>query len=274
MNFSQRLAEATSRRGRLCVGIDPHVSLLEAWGLPTNADGIARFTAICVEAFAEVAVVKPQIAFYEPYGARGFSILQDAIKELRSQGVLVIADAKRGDIGSTMAGYARAWLGHGAPLESDAVTVSPYLGVGALQPAFDVAEENGKGVYVLAATSNPEAIALQGARFGGETSVAQHVVDSLAEINASSHAETVGGNLGIVLGATVANPPSISSLHGPILLPGVGAQGATMRDIDRLCGADNPLALPSVSRGILKHGPSVHALKQVIADFVDDSVSR
>lgn len=269
MNFSQRLAQATSSRGRLCVGIDPHVSLLEAWGLPTNADGIARFTEICVEAFADVAVVKPQIAFYEPYGARGFAIVEQAIAQLRANGVLVIADAKRGDIGSTMAGYARAWLNEGSPLESDAVTVSPYLGVGALEPAFDLAEDADKGVFVLAATSNPEAVALQGAQLDDGTRIAQHVVDEIAARNAQKHACAVGGNVGIVLGATVENPPEIGALHGPILLPGVGAQGATMKDVDRLCGKGNPLALPSVSRGVLSAGPSISGLKKAIAELLD-----
>ena len=143
------------------MGIDPHPHLLEAWGLTVDVDGLRTFTMTCVEAFADTAaMVKPQVAFFERFGSRGFAVLEDALAALREQGCLSLADAKRGDIGSTMAGYADAWLGESSPLRADAVTVSPYLGVGALNPVFDLAEATGRGVFVLAATSNPEAVAL------------------------------------------------------------------------------------------------------------------
>ena len=141
-SFGERLVAAGAERGRLCVGIDPHPHLLEAWGLSVDVDGLRTFTLRCVEAFGETAaVVKPQVAFFERFGSRGFAVLEEALAGLREQGCLSLADAKRGDIGSTMAGYAQAWLGEDSPLRSDAVTVSPYLGVGALSPVFDLAEE-------------------------------------------------------------------------------------------------------------------------------------
>ncbi|ETZ89849.1 orotidine 5'-phosphate decarboxylase [Mycobacteroides abscessus MAB_030201_1075] len=117
------------------MGIDPHPELLRAWGFDADAAGLARFSDICVEAFADVAIVKPQVAFFESHGAAGYSVLERAIAGLRDAGVLVLADAKRGDIGSTMAAYAQAWLGD-SPLSSDAVTASPYLGFGSLSPCW------------------------------------------------------------------------------------------------------------------------------------------
>ena len=110
-SFGARLAAAITARGPLCVGIDPHPELLQAWGLPVTADGLARFCDICVQAFAGFAVVKPQVAFFEAYGSAGFTVLERTTAALRGAGVLVLADAKRGDIGSTMAAYAQAWVG-------------------------------------------------------------------------------------------------------------------------------------------------------------------
>lgn len=156
MTFGARLRAAVASRGPVCVGIDPHPELLRAWGFDADAAGLARFSDICVEAFADVAIVKPQVAFFESHGAAGYSVLERAIAGLRDAGVLVLADAKRGDIGSTMAAYAQAWLGD-SPLSSDAVTASPYLGFGSLSPLLDLAREGDRGVFVLAATSNPEA---------------------------------------------------------------------------------------------------------------------
>ncbi|EFD53152.1 orotidine 5-phosphate decarboxylase pyrF, partial [Mycobacterium tuberculosis 02_1987] len=157
--FGLRLAEAKARRGPLCLGIDPHPELLRGWDLATTADGLAAFCDICVRAFADFAVVKPQVAFFESYGAAGFAVLERTIAELRAADVLVLADAKRGDIGATMSAYATAWVGD-SPLAADAVTASPYLGFGSLRPLLEVAAAHGRGVFVLAATSNPEGAAV------------------------------------------------------------------------------------------------------------------
>src|SRR5690606_26132854 len=155
--FGERLHQATATLGSLCVGIDPHESLLTSWNLPADAGGAREFGLRVVEAAAgRVAVVKPQVAFYERYGSAGFAALETVMAAARHAGLIVLADAKRGDIGTTMDAYAQAWLAPGAPLEADAVTVSPYLGVGALRSTFERARDAGKGVFVLAATSNPE----------------------------------------------------------------------------------------------------------------------
>ncbi|HEX2285783.1 MAG TPA: orotidine-5'-phosphate decarboxylase, partial [Mycobacterium sp.] len=219
--FGRRLADAVSERGPLCPGIDPHPQLLRAWDLAADADGLSRFCDICVTAFADFAVVKPQVAFFEMYGAAGYAVLERTISALREAGVLVLADAKRGDIGSTMAAYAQAWAGD-SPLAADAVTASPYLGFGSLQPLLDIAQTHGRGVFVLAATSNPEGATVQRADAGGR-SVAQSIVDAASAVNRDTLPEP--GSIGVVVGATLSDPPDVSALGGPVLLPGVGAQG-------------------------------------------------
>src|SRR6201997_758194 len=212
--FGARLAEAKARRGPLCLGIDPHPDLLRAWDLPITADGVAAFCDICVEAFSGFAVVKPQVAFFETYGSAGFAVLERTIAALRSVGVLVLADAKRGDIGSTMAAYAAAGAGD-SPLAADAVTASPYLGFGSLCPLLDTAAAHDRGVFVLAATSNPEGAEVQQASAEGRT-VAQSIVDAAAAVNSSALPEP--GSIGVVVGATARYVPDLSALGGPVLV--------------------------------------------------------
>ncbi|GAB3020454.1 orotidine-5'-phosphate decarboxylase [Mycobacterium bourgelatii] len=255
--FGARLLDARARRGPLCLGIDPHPELLQAWGLPTTADGLAAFCDICVQAYAGFAAVKPQVAFFEAYGAAGFAVLERTIAALRADGVLVIADAKRGDIGSTMAAYAAAWAGD-SPLAADAVTASPYLGFGSLRPLLEVAAAHDRGVFVLAATSNPEGSTVQRARNDGRT-VAQLIVDEVGAANTKTTSEP--GSLGVVVGATVEQPPDLSALGGPVLIPGVGVQGGRPEALAGLGGAASEWLLPAVSREVLCAGPAVSALR-------------
>ena len=256
--FGVRLAEAKSRRGPLCLGIDPHPELLRAWDLPATADGLAAFCDICVEAFSGFAVVKPQVAFFEAYGAAGFTVLERTIAALRSAGVLVLADAKRGDIGSTMAAYAAAWAGD-SPLAADAVTASPYLGFGSLRPLLEAAVAHDRGVFVLAATSNPEGATVQRAAFDGRT-VAQLIVDQAAVVNRTANPGEPGF-VGVVVGATAFEAPDLSALGGPVLVPGVGVQGGRPEELGGLGGAAPGQLLPAVSRGVLRAGPGVAELR-------------
>ncbi|MEO3760427.1 orotidine-5'-phosphate decarboxylase [Mycobacterium sp. B14F4] len=267
-SFGLRLADAVARRGPLCLGIDPHPELMRAWGLGADADGLRRFCDICVTGFAEFAVVKPQVAFFEAYGAAGYSVLEHVIVALRDAGVLVLADAKRGDIGSTMAAYAHAWAGD-SPLATDAVTASPFLGFGSLQPLIDTALSHGRGVFVLAATSNPEGAGVQGADAGGRT-VAQSIVDAAAETNRSALPEP--GSVGVVVGATLSDPPDVSALNGAVLTPGVGAQGGRPDALRGFGGAAPGRVLPAVSREVLRAGPAVAALRAA-AEKMRDAVA-
>lgn len=267
--FGEKLQVAGEWHGRLCVGIDPHKSLLESWGFENNVEGLAAFSAICVDAFAgHVALVKPQVAFYEAFGSEGFAVLESTMMALRSAGTLVVADAKRGDIGSTMAGYAEAWLTPGSPLEADAVTLSPYLGFESLRPALDIAQKFGKGVFVLAATSNPEAGTVQSCRTEQGITVSQQIVDACAQENRAY--QPAVGSVGVVVGATLATPPDLRKLHGPVLLPGVGAQGATAEDVKQITKDLVGLSFPSVSRGILSVGPEVSTLKKAVDNVVKE----
>ncbi len=181
-------------RGRLCVGIDPHASLLAAWGLDDDVAGLDRFAMTVVDALGEhAAVLKPQSAFFERFGSRGTAVLERATARAREAGALVLTDAKRGDIGSTMAAYAATYLDPASPLFTDAVTVSPYLGFESLRPALDMARAAGAGVFVLALTSNPEGAQVQRASGADGRSVAQTVLDAIAAENARDAAALAGG---------------------------------------------------------------------------------
>ncbi|MGP4110973.1 orotidine-5'-phosphate decarboxylase [Streptomyces sp. 4N509B] len=264
--FGARLHRATRSRGPLCVGIDPHPGLLAAWGLPDDVGGLERFTRTTVEALAGVtAVLKPQSAFFERHGSRGVAVLERAIAEARSEGALVLLDVKRGDIGSTMTAYAAAYLEDGSPLRVDAVTLSPYLGFASLRPALDLARARGAGVFVLARTSNPEGAEVQTARTAEGPVVARRVLAHLAAENADA---APLGSFGAVVGATLdGGDPALGdalAINGPLLAPGLGAQGATAEDLPRVFGAALPAVLPSVSRGILRHGPSAAALRDAV----------
>lgn len=261
--FGARLLAAVAERGPLCVGIDPHPALLRAWGLPDDVRGLAAFAEACVAVLGpRVAVLKPQVALFEAHGSAGLAVLERTIAAASAAGALVLADAKRGDIGSTMAAYARAWLSDGSPLAADAVTLSPYLGVGSLEPALELAEATGRGVFVLAATSNAEGAQVQGARGADGRSVAQAVVDAVAARNAGADPL---GSVGVVVGATLARGPELAALHGPVLLPGVGTQGGTAADVARLVGPLRAGVLPTVSREVLAAGPDPAALLAAVA---------
>jgi len=268
--FGELLEAAGQARGRLCVGIDPHPYLLEKWGLEPTADGLRTFSMRCVEAFSDTAaLVKPQVAFFERFGSQGFAVLEDVLASLREVGCLTVADAKRGDIGSTMEGYGDAWLGETSPLRADSVTLSPYLGVGALGAAIATAQENNRGVFVLAATSNPEARAIQAVPAGTADSIAQAVIDECAAFNASAREAGVAGSVGVVVGATVDNPPGLDSLNGPVLLPGVGAQGAGPAQVHSIVSACPQLGFANVSRAVLQRGPQVDDLRKAVIDTAD-----
>ncbi|SDJ88095.1 orotidine-5'-phosphate decarboxylase [Streptomyces indicus] len=268
-SFGSRLRRAMDERGPLCVGIDPHASLLSAWGLNDDLAGLETFTRTTVEALAEtVAVVKPQAAFFERFGSRGVAVLEKAVEELRSAGTLVVMDAKRGDIGSTMAAYAEAFLRKDSPLFSDALTVSPYLGYGSLKPAVDLARENGAGLFVLALTSNPEGSEVQHAVRADGRTIGATMLAHLAEENAGA---APMGSFGAVVGATLGDLSSYDlDINGPLLAPGIGAQGATPADLPSVFGSAVRNVVPNVSRGVLRHGPSVAALRSSAAQFADE----
>jgi orotidine-5'-phosphate decarboxylase len=263
MSFGARLRAAMDAYGPACIGIDPHASLLAEWNLPDSVEGLETFAGACVEAFAgHVAVVKPQSAFFERFGSRGVAVLERTIQDLRHTGTLVLLDVKRGDIGSTAAAYAEAYLDEDSPMCADGVTVSPYLGFGSLDPFFETAERNDGGVFVLALTSNPEGPEVQHA-ISGDKTVAGRILTELAERNKG---KVPMGSLGAVVGTTTAPTAKEDlAINGPILAPGFGAQGGTVEDVVRLFGKVSDLVLPSTSRGVLAAGPDIDALRDSAA---------
>lgn len=269
VDFGTRLDAAFAQFGHLCVGIDPHPYLFDRWGFDDSPRTLREFSLRVLDAcVGRIGIIKPQVAFYERWGSAGYAALEDLISGARSAGVLVIADAKRGDIGSTMQAYAHSWLSAGSPLESDAITVSPYLGLGALDETMDIARANAKGVFVLAATSNPEAVGVQ-------TSVVTRGDDSGLElartmvyrVNSMNQRSglTTGG---VVIGATVSledyriEPQQLAGL--PVLAPGFGFQGAEPRDARRLFGELTQRLIVTETRSILESGP----------DAIVETVSR
>ncbi|WPR54594.1 orotidine-5'-phosphate decarboxylase [Streptomyces sp. S399] len=263
------MRRAMDTYGPLCVGIDPHPSLLADWGLGDDVAGLTAFTRASVDALAgRVASVKPQSAFFERFGSRGLAVLEGAVAELRAAGTLVIMDAKRGDIGSTMTAYAQTYLSPDAPLFSDALTVSPYLGYGSLAPAVELARRNGGGLFVLALTSNAEGAEVQHAvRPDGRTVGAT----MLAHLARDNEGATPMGSFGAVVGATLGDLSSYDlRIGGPLLAPGIGAQGATAADLPKVFGPAASLVVPNVSRGVLRHGPDVAALRGAAERFADE----
>lgn len=251
MTYATRLAQATADRGRLCVGIDPMPSVLDAWGLPRDVSGLEACARGIAEALGgRVAVFKPQSAFFEAYGSAGVAVLERLLRDIRDSGALSLLDVKRGDIGSSMAGYAAAHLGDGAPLWADAITVSPYLGVGALRPAIDAAVAGRQGLYVLARTSNPEGAPVQLARSADGRSVAQTVADAVAELNPSADFA-----VGLVTGGTHESlGVDLSGFNGSLLVPGIGAQGGTIESLPSIFGPATSHVLPTASREVIGHG--------------------
>lgn len=266
--FGERLHIALASRGPLCVGIDPHSALLNRWGLPDTVEGLKRFCGAAVEALADrIAVLKPQSAFFERFGSAGIAVLESTIRQSRNAGALVILDAKRGDIGSTAQAYAQAYLDPRSPLFADALTVNPYLGFGSMDPLLDEAEAHRGGLFVLALTSNPEGGEVQHARRSDGKTVAQHMIDEVGRHNREA---SPLGSVGVVVGATVTGErPDLTGLNGPVLVPGLGAQGGVPDDLKAILGGLNGAVLPSYSREVLSHGPSVTGLREAANRALD-----
>ena len=261
--FGVRLQAAMAQRGPLCVGIDPHPALLAARGLPDTPAGLERFALSAVEAVSpHVAAVKPQSAFFERHGSAGIAVLERTLAAVRATGTPVVLDVKRGDIGSTATAYAQAYLDPASSLAADAVTVSPFLGFGSLQPFLDAARSHDGGLFVLALTSNPEGQQVQGAIRDGRT-VAGTVLAAVAAYNAAGNAglNAVPGSVGCVVGATLGSTTEDLDVGGPLLVPGLGAQGGTPQGLRTLFAGVLDRVLAATSRDVLAAGPDGSALR-------------
>jgi orotidine-5'-phosphate decarboxylase len=267
-SFGVRVAEAVQRTGPLCAGIDPSADLLRAWGLTDDAGGLRAFCQICVEAFGgTIPMVKPQIAFFERHGSAGLAVVEQLLIDSAAAGLIVVIDAKRGDIDTTSAAYADAWLGSESSLAADAVTVHPYLGLGALAPFITLAGRTGRGVIVVTRSSNPEGRSLQEAITASGVSVEESLLAEIAAWNESN--EIPAGTVGAVIGATLPKSTfPLSQLGGVILALGVGAQGAGPTDVaERFAGCPPGSVLASASRSILSEGPDPSNLRKAAAEL-------
>jgi orotidine-5'-phosphate decarboxylase len=268
-SFLQRVVARVEKLGPLCAGLDPSHDVLSAWELPDTAEGVRRLCAACMEAFADVvAVVKPQVAFFERHGSAGIEVLEDVLAEAREAGVPVIADAKRCDIANTCKAYADAWLSPQSPLRADAMTAVAFMGLGALEPMIALAERTGRAVLVVARSSNPEGAAVQSARTADGSTLSDHLLREMAERNQRSPAAP----LGAVVGATAeASSFPLRELGGVLLAPGLGTQGGSPGDVGRLFeGCPPGTVLPNVSRSLLAAGPHRDALRAAAASLRDD----
>ncbi|NUW37193.1 orotidine-5'-phosphate decarboxylase [Nonomuraea sp. SMC257] len=254
--FGTRLRARLDKYGPLCVGIDPSPALLHAWGLDDSPAGLERLSRTVADAVGDVAaVVKPQPAFFERWGSRGFAVLESVLADLRQAGPLVVLDARRGDTGPVMAAYAEAYLDQGSPLAADAVTLSPYFGFGALEGAITSAVANDAGVFVLARADGPE---------GFRDPFAARV---LAGVEAANAGRAPLGPVGVVAGGVPASavpdrlgPDLLDRLDGPVLVPGVGPRGLSPADLARLFPSVRHAVVPAVSGAVLADPTRVREL--------------
>lgn len=267
-SFGSKLSKAFNEHGQLCVGIDPHEALLSDWGLEFSAEGVDYFANKVVDAAAgRVGIIKPQVSFFERFGSAGFEILERVTNRAHEAGLLVIADAKRGDIGSTMEAYLDAWLGRRAPFYADTLTVSPFLGLEATTSLLANYLERGRGVIALVATSNPEGASIQ-LNSRDEVSISSQIWTKVSELNGVlAGPGDEFGPIGAVIGATLdlkrfGLELAQDGVKTPILAPGFGAQGAELADIRAIFGSASAQVIASVSRSVLAGG--AHGLESSI----------
>lgn len=228
-DFAARLTDGVRRHGPLCVGIDPHPGMVPALFGGDTAKGLEYWGRALVEAAAgKVAVIKPQVGFFERLGPGGMAALAAVTRAARDAGLLVLMDAKRGDIGSTAEGYAEAYLSPGAFFEADALTVNPYMGLDTLEPFAKRAKAGGKGLVVLVRTSNPGASDFQMLETGGKP-LYMHIAEALRPLTDRLMSPCGWSNLMMVVGATAPEEARRVRSAAPkalFLVPGYGAQGA------------------------------------------------
>jgi orotidine-5'-phosphate decarboxylase len=251
-SFAVRFEAVRRSRGPLTWGLDPSGDILDGWGLGDTPDGLERFIDVVLPVAADtVGLVKPQAAFYERHGWRGIRALTRLMDEARSAGLLVVLDAKRGDVGSTNQAYAEAYLGADAPIRADALTVHPYLGLAAMRPFIDRAAASGSCLLVVTRSSNIEGRSVQSSIDRHGLSVEQSVLDVIGGLNAELAPGGIGP-IGAVIGPTQMEPRlDLAAPNALFLAPGVGRQGATPDDVARVFSSCPDRVFPSASRSLL-----------------------
>jgi orotidine-5'-phosphate decarboxylase len=272
--FQTRFVALAAARSPLCVGIDPSRESLAEWGVADDANGLRLFCERLVAAAAPLAAtVKPQVAFFERLGPAGMEVLRDTVAQAHAHGALVILDAKRGDIASTATAYGEAFLGPDSAFGGDAITVSAYLGYGSLAPILDIARAAAAGTFIVVRSSNPEGSDVQRARLPDGTTVAEHLADRITADNATL-AEDGLGPIGAVVGATLGGETMglVERLPNALMLvPGIGAQGATVADVRANFGRHARRVIPTISRGVSRAGPDPDALRRRVEQYAEET---
>jgi len=272
-DFATRLTQRMIRFGPLCAGIDPSAATLAKCGLPDSAEGAFEFGKLIMQsANFEIAVVKPQSAFFERFGSAGVKAIEELAAIARSKELPVLLDVKRGDIDSTADAYAHAYFHPSSPIRVDAITLSPYLGVKALKSSFELAAKHGCGIFVVVRSSNPEGEALQTARMADGRMVWETMSAEISEFNQQLNGNATG-TIGAVVGATCTDAgPVVAALpHSFILSPGIGAQGATINDCRVRMATARGRILPNVSRELIAAGTTADAIGATIRRLNQDA---
>jgi orotidine-5'-phosphate decarboxylase len=269
MHFSDRLEAAVKAKGNpICLGLDPRLdqlpkhiceAALEQHGRTPAAaeEAFLNFNKAILDATADIVpVCKPQVAFYEEYGWQGMRAYAETIRYAKQKGVLVISDAKRGDIGTTAQAYARAHLGAdtNGGFGADALTVNPYLGRETLEPFLEIGTPHGGGIFVLVKTSNPGSGDLQDVAVTGGKRVHEHVAEMVQSLGAKYRGECGLSDVGAVVGATYPDEARQLRQRMPdtiFLIPGYGAQGGTAADAAAGFRGDGRGAIVNNSRGLM-----------------------
>ena len=269
--FVERFEALRAKRGPFCLGLDPTPALLRAWGLDDDIWGLRRFCERVIDACEQrVAVLKPQSAYFERFGAAGLEVLADIIGSIHALGSLALLDVKRGDIGSTNEAYAEAFLGPDSPMEADAITLNAYGGFAALKPYLDRADATRSGLFVWVRSSNPEGAALQRAQVEPGVGVAAHLADAITAHNRERVSAGLGP-VGAVVGVTAPDAPEIVARlpASLILAPGLGAQGGTWETVAERFAEARTRLVPTSARGVLGDGPDLDALRASLSAHVE-----
>ncbi|WP_455482182.1 orotidine-5'-phosphate decarboxylase [Bartonella sp. B35(2025)] len=270
--FFDKFKKLSAVYSPLCVGLDPTSEALEAWCGYDNLDALEKY---CIEYLnilvGKLAIIKPQLAFFERFGAEGFKVLEKVINICRNNNILILLDAKRSDISTTMYGYAQAYFSMKSKLRVDAITVTPFLGFDTLLPLIDEAAKNGAYVFVVTASSNPEGRYLQNALVNNIT-LYQYLANDIKKINTELYPEVKP--CGAVVGATQANLSDdfYETLSSALLLsPGIGSQGATMEDLYARSVTKN--IIPTISRALSSLGNDKDKILSVLSKYKSMSMN-
>ena len=274
-SFAARFASARARFGPLVWGLDPSAAVLDRWGLGDSSEGLDRFVDIALDvAVDSVGVVKPQSAFYERHGWPGIRALTRLVTDAAQAGVLVIVDAKRGDVGSTNDAYAEAYLGDGAPIPADALTVHPYLGLGAMDAFVARAHQAGNCLFVVTRSSNPEGRSIQAAVDRQGRSVEANLLEEIAALNRGLAPGEIGPVGAVIAPLRSGEDLDLTSPCALYLAPGIGAQGATAADVADTFRSCPDRVLASASRSLLELGPDAGRIRDGILALSTDLSER